>query len=205
MKNNKALVLLACTVFVLILIVGISTSYSANVDEGDKTKEIVTNEEEKFDVELEGLSSGQVIEGAEILNELTNEGMKLKDGIISVHNPGDYVAYTFDIVNKGNVNTELSLLEIPSLNCYSTDGNDEIAQRVCSQMGIDLSYNYEPNKAVEIGDSLAKGTATSFTMTIIYNNGPENLENVNVQVSGIEVGFGYQKNSSAKITVGQKS
>ena len=204
MKKNKALVLLACVVFVLVLIVGISTSYSVKTEDV-KPKSTVNNEEEKLSVELENLSTGQVVEGTEILNELTSEGTTLKDGAIVVHNPGDYVSYTFDIVNKGNVNTELALLEIPVLSCTSADGNMEIAERVCNQIGVDMSYNYEPNKSVEIGDSLAKGTATSFTVSIIYNNGPEALENVNVQVNGIKIALNYQKNSSAKVTVGQKN
>ena len=205
MKKNKALVLLSCLVFVLVLIVGISTSNSVKVDEGETQKKVGPKEDERFSVQLKELSTGQAVEGAEIISDITNDGLELSGGSIMVHNPGDYVAYTFDIVNDGNVNSELSLLEIPSLTCTSTDGNVEIAQKVCEQMGIDISYNYEPNKSVEIGDSLAKGTTTSFTMSIIYNNGPEVIENVNVQVDGIKVVFGYQKNNTAKITVGQKN
>ena len=202
--KNKSLVIVACIVFVLVVIVGISVSPS-NAIKIDKKESIIKNElvEEVMDVKLVNLSEGEVVEGAEVVQNPVVDNMEIKDAILTFSNPGDYVVYNFDIVNSGNVNTELSSIEIPSITCTSLNGNQDIANKVCDNIGIDLGYRSAPNKIVEFGDSLAANTKVGYVMTIIYNNGENVPENVKVKVENIKMKIGYKKNKNAKITVGQ--
>ena len=202
--KNKSLVMIASIVFILVVIVGISTSTS-NAIKTEKKESIIKNEmvDEVLNVRLENLSEGEVVEGAEIIQNPVIDNMEIKDAAIVFNNPGDYVVYNFDVVNSGNVNTELSSIELPRFTCTSLNGNQEVADKVCDNIGIDLAYRNVPNKIVEFGDSLASNTKTGFVMTVIYNNGEESLENVNVKVENIKIIMGYKKNKNAKITVGQ--
>ena len=175
----KKKVLLVLSLIVVLLLVGYRISISHSV----KEEVIEEKKEEIIDIKLANLSKGEVVEGASIKQELLLEDNKIKDGIININNPGDYVVYTFDVINNGNTNMKIKSIKHTDIYCLNED--------ICKNISMDLSYSDLPNELVKENDVIKSNTTLNITLTVIYNNGKDVLENVNADISniGLEIQF----------------
>ncbi len=197
MKHNKVIFGISCLIFIFVIAMSFNSSHSLKDENGINLKK-----PKEFIVELSNISEGEAVETAEIVDNFVIEDMTIKNGSFVFRNPGDFVTYTFNVINGGDINASLSKLETPSFTCTSLDEKEDVALDVCSKISVDLSYKNIPNKMVEKGDSLAACTSTAITLSVIYNNGEDTLDNVNVRVDNVSLALGYEKDNTAKRTVG---
>ena len=171
--------LLVLSLIVVVLLVGYGMSISHSV----KEEPIEEKKEEVIDIKLANLSKGEVVEGASIKQELLLEDNKIKDGIININNPGDYVVYTFDVINSGTIDMKIKSINYADITCINED--------ICKNISMDLSYSRLPNELVKENDIIKPNTTLNITLTIIYNNGKDVLENVNADINniGLEIQF----------------
>lgn len=71
-----------------------------------------------------------------------NELAAIKTYDVELKEPGDYVEYTFDVVNDGDLDAELQAVVIntgSALSCSSAAGQ-EVADKVCAKLNYTITY-----------------------------------------------------------------
>ena len=88
-----------------------------------------------FDIHFKNLSEPILNGGAEVTGSPTiaNEGAKINNIAVTLKLPGDYVGYTVDIENSGDINVEISNIDhtnldnsLLELEVYYTDTGDRL-------------------------------------------------------------------------------
>ena len=172
--QKKAIII----VIILLLIVGIlvikNNSYS------------LEEEEEKiFQISLDNITNMEAIETASY-----DEVPVIKDNIIknvslNVKNPGDYITFDFEIKNTGKKDAKISKIIINNITC---DGRAEDLEAVCNNISVDLTYK-SSNKEVKEKDIIFANSINPINATIIYNNGPNVQEDIDVTIKNMNIEF----------------
>lgn len=121
----------------------------------------------------------------------------IKNYEVELKDPGDAVEYTFDVVNAGDLDAEITAVTINSgetLSCTSAAGQ-EVANRVCAKLRYTLTYADGANVAV--GDALPSSASGNNrkTMKLKLEFDPTathtDLPDKDVAVSGLAVIVSY--------------
>ena len=110
-----------------------------------------------FDIHFKNLSEPVLHGGAEVTGTPTiaNEGAKINNIAVTLKLPGDYVLYTVDIENSGDINTEVS-----NINHTNLDN---------SLLELEVYYT-SAEERVQTGDELFPGEIKSITIKIKYKD-----------------------------------
>ena len=88
---------------------------------------------------------------------------KISDYSVKLTKPGDSVTYTFDVVNEGTFDAEISSFIMPTPTCTgkATDEAKKALdeQNVCNN--LEYTLKYDNGDAVAVGDELANKDATT--------------------------------------------
>ncbi len=120
----------------------------------------------KWYIHFDNLSAAQtegqlnLVTPAEISTSKTHIG----DYRVVFYNPGSSLTYTFDVVNEGNFNAEITSLTKTAPTC---SGNSE----VCNYLTYELKYttsgeDYNIGDSVAVGDTLAAGESRGLILTL---------------------------------------
>lgn len=95
-----------------------------------------------------------------------NELAAIKTYDVELKEPGDYVEYTFDVVNDGDLDAELQAIVIntgSALSCSSAAGQ-EAADKVCAKLNYTITY--ADGSELNVKDVLEKKTSGNNTKTL---------------------------------------
>lgn len=95
---------------------------------------------------------------------------KVGDFSATLKSPGDSIKYTFDVVNDGTFDAEISSFTMPTPVCTgkSTDATKKAADETNVCNNIEYTLTYSDGTAVAVGDTLAnKDAATGHTRGLI--------------------------------------
>lgn len=181
-KNTLLVVLIIAVVSMTVVYAALSTTLSIK----SSAKISATKWDIHFAnlelVENSGSNTGTVIRPAQILDNTTQIG----NLIVDLKKPGDFVSYTFDIVNNGDINAKLNSIVLATPNCGAN-------QSACSKLEYYVRYTQSGVTPV-VGNTLNKKSTINATLTIKYKaNDPLTTAN-DISVNGINVTFLYGQN-----------
>ena len=89
--------------------------------------------------------------------------------------PGDEVSYTFDIVNNGEINAELSSYTLPTPTCTGNgDSAETDSANICKNLNYSLTYS--DGTPVAQNDTLNAGETKNLKLTLGYKTTIANSE-----------------------------
>ena len=112
-----------------------------------------------------------------------SEGQTIISGLdVSLNKPGDYVTYTFDIVNAGDLDAKL----YHYFHSYPTCSNNE---SICNYVHYTLKYTN--GNDISVSDTLKVGERKNVTMTISLDNSLTTMPKQSVKLSDLYAVFDY--------------
>lgn len=125
------------------------------------------------------------------------------DYSISLTTPGDYVSYTFDIVNEGDYDAAIGdTFSMPTPECHGIGDN---ALTDCENVIKNLEYTlkYSTDVPINVGDVLEAHTKISVKVKLMYktNVDPSELPQDDVEITnlGITIPFVQPNDKKAKV------
>lgn len=105
---------------------------------------------------------------------------------VKMLSPGDSIYYTFDVVNAGGLDAEISSIQIATPSCVGMGSQaDEDARMVCQNIKYELVYENDSN--MKIGDSLLKGETKTLKIRLSYTGTKLPLNEVEINRLNIAV------------------
>lgn len=169
-KNKGMSIALVIIAVIAVTAVGVAfAAYSRALNiEGSATVKVTG-----WEVRFENLSEAILTGDAE---EVTAPEINANDTYISSYdvaffNPGDSISYTFDVVNNGSFDAEITSFDIPTPTCTGTGDNAEAdAEAVCNHLQYTLTYDDEDKTDINITDELLAGSSVNMILTLTYDD-----------------------------------
>ena len=147
-------------VVILVLVIGI-------VSLNNRSYSIEEEKESIFEVSLDNINNVEAIETASFTKEPNINNNKIDNINLTIHNPGDYITFDFDIKNTGNKEAKISKIWYNNINC---SGEEADLESICNNISVDLTYK-NSTKEVKEGDVIFANSTNPINVTILYNNG----------------------------------
>ncbi len=185
-RKTKVLAVIAVCISIISLTVGFA-AFSETLSIGGTAKV----EKASWDIHFANLSSVDKSDTAEVSTTPTLEATSLKDFQATLKLPGDYVSYTFDVVNGGSIDAEITTLPNPNPTCTGTATDTSVAQadadKVCNN--ITYSLTYADGTALQVGDVLnnknaESGNTKKLKLTLRYN---ENIQSTDLPTNDVNI------------------
>lgn len=195
MKNKKIWIVFTSIITVVSVLTIIGIVYAAfsqqlNVN-GNAT---VTSSTWK--VKFANLGEAEVTGAAKEITAPTidTDDTKIGDYAVSLTLPGDSVSYTFDVVNEGTFDAQISSVTIPTPSCLGTgDAATNDASNVCNHITYTLKYADGTN--VQSSDTLSAGQTKSMVLTLNYSGdvSAEQLPKNDVAINNLSTTIVYSQ------------
>ena len=156
-----------------------------------------TVEKSKWQIKFDNLGSTPTLTGTavEVTAPTINTGdTKISKFAAKFTTPGDSITYTFDVVNGGTFDAEISSLTIPIPLCTGTGANATTdASNVCKNLSYNLTY--ADDSAIAVGDALDAGDTKSLKLTLNYSASTPSTElpEDDVTISNLETSIIYSQ------------
>lgn len=112
-----------------------------------------------------------------------SEGKTIISGLdVSFLKPGDYVTYTFDIVNAGDLDAKLYNYEKSTPTC-------EPSNAICDSIIYTLKYT--DGSSIKVSDELKVNQRKNLTLTIKLSDDVTFMPNEKIEISNINAVFDY--------------
>jgi len=131
--------------------------------------------------------------GTAVAETPTLTDTKVGDYEVTLTTPGDSVSFTFDIVNAGSFDAEISTVTIPTPTCEGTGTNATTdASNVCKNLSYTLTYK-DGGATVQNGDALDAGVTRTVVLTLTYSSATDasELPTDDVTVSNLAIPIVY--------------
>lgn len=162
--------------------------------------DIPTKKISNWKVKFTDLSNPTLVGSATVI---TTPSINTNDTTISTYNvkftnPGDSVTYTFNVVNTGTYDAELTSVTIPDKpTCIGTSDTDTVA-KACKHVTYILEYTNakdDGSKTLINGDILKAGESVSMILKLSYEvyNTVENLPSCDIKLSDLGISLIYSQ------------
>ena len=198
-KNNKLLIAIG-TLSVIILMAIIYAAFTGQLN----INGTANVRDSKWDIHI--VESGQLepsntlSSSAKVLTKPTVSGLSISDFALSLTTPGDYIEYTFHVINDGDYDAILSDLDKAGVTCTANGStSDPEAVKVCDK--LEYTLKYDGGADVTEGDTILSKQTQTMVLTIKYQefDEPSLLPNTNVSISGLGIDISYSQSGSAKV------
>ena len=198
-KNNKiAIAIGTLSVITLMAIIYAAFTGQLNINGTANVRDSV------WDIHI--VESGQLepsntlSSSAKVLTKPTVSGLSISDFNLSLTTPGDYIEYTFHVINDGDYDATLTDLDKDGVVCTANGStSDPEAIKVCNK--LEYTLKYDNGSDVAEGDTLLSKQTQTMVLKIKYQefNEPSLLPNTNVSISGLGIDISYSQNGNAKV------
>ena len=192
MKEGKKTLYYFIALSLVLSVIGISVGFAAmstqlNIN---GTANVVPA---SWKVKFNNLSSATVSGDAEVVQAPTIESdTHIGNYEVKLTKPGDSVEYTFDVVNDGTIDAELSTYTFADPTITGTgDKATQDAEIVRNNLVYTLTY--ADGSAINTNDELNKEATKSLKLTIGYKSDATDLPAKEVSVSNMDVTFVYSQ------------
>ena len=175
--------------FLLIILIACLTSLSIAYATISTTLVITNNlsiRANKWDIHFENLEQDKITVGntASIINNavIEKDTTKISGLEVSFKKPGDFISYTFDIKNAGEINARLTTLDIGVPTCTPSNS-------ICSD--IEYTLKYADGSDIKVTDMINRGQSKKVKLTIAYKLTSTQSLDVDVDVNGLDATFVY--------------
>ena len=175
----------------LFMIVGISVAYASITSKLDINGYASMNNG-RWNVHFDNLSNVSIIGSAlEKHKPLLNSSATSISGFdIEFFQPKDVVSYTFDVVNEGDFDAEISSITILKPRCNGKGKNsDEDAKMVCENLKYQLKYG--DGSSINVEDELNRKSTKKMMLTLEYTG--KNLPEEQVEITDLGITIIYSQ------------
>ena len=118
------------------------------------------------------------------------------DYSVKFFTPGDSITYTFDVVNDGDYDAKISVLNKGTPQCGGSDSTSNT--NVCNNLEYTLTYT-TGGQAVAVNDTLKVNETKNMTLVLRYRStiGQDELPTAEVTVSNLGITIQYSQDSNA--------
>ena len=199
MSKNKKILLISSISLAVIIVLGIV--YAAFTQQLNIAGS-ATGRSSKWDIHFENLSNVSLNGTAKELTAPTinTNSTQISNYSVSLTSPGDYVEYTFDVVNDGDYDATLTNLSKTAPSCQGTGDNaSNDASNVCGKLTYTLTYS--DGTTVSQSDTLASKETKTMKLKLLYQefNDDSLLPKMDVTISGLGITLTYTQNGNAKV------
>ena len=188
-ENRKALYYFVALALVL-SVIGISVGFAAMSTEL-KVAGSANVVPASWKIRFDNLSSPVITGAATVVKAPTIQSdTHIGDYAIDLTKPGDSVVYTFDVVNDGSLDAELSTYTFATPTIAGT-GETATADAAIVQSNLVYTLTYADGTAIQQGDTLAKNESASLKLTVGYKADANTLPTNKVTISGMDITFVY--------------
>ena len=175
-------------ILIAILIMGIismSIVY-ANFTRRLQIESTATVNSSNWDIHFENLVKTSSDSSANVISPATiSEAKTVISGLdVELTKPGDYITYTFDVVNAGDLDAKLYSFVVSKPTC----SNDEA---ICNS--ISYTIKYSDGSDIKLSDTLKVNERKNITMTIRLDSSITNMPKGKVNISNINAIFDYMQ------------
>jgi len=178
--KKKVIFALIITFCLIVVIIGINFNRNMKIDDID------------WNIYFANLKTSIVNGNVFIPEDPVLEATSIKAYDVLVNKSGDYVTYTFDVINDGNVDATLESFIKTEPKCISLllPANRQDEKKVCDNLIYSITYT-DTNKKVLVSDVIKAKTKKNLTLKIEYiNNIKEQLAG-DVQITFYDMTFVY--------------
>lgn len=176
MQNDKNFSIIGGVVLVLAIVAVIGITYASLSQQleinGEGTVKATT-----WEIKFANLGAATTVGTAvEVTAPTINTNdTKIGDYSVKLTKPGDEVSYTFDIVNNGEINAELSSYTLPTPTCTGNgDSAETDSANICKNLNYSLTYS--DGTPVAQNDTLNAGETKNLKLTLGYKTTIANSE-----------------------------
>ena len=185
-------------ILIAVLVVGLvsmTVAYAAltqvlNINAGAK----VLNKSDTWNIHFANLSAptlggyATVPTGSELV--LSNDSTTLSGLEANLKAPGDYVEYTFKVVNEGSINAKVSAVVLGSISGATYTGGSA-ADRELVQNNLEYTLTYSNGTAIAQNDALAASGEATLKLHVGYKSTATDLPAATVTVGGLNAHIDY--------------
>lgn len=188
--ENKTLKTLAITALV-VAVGGLTLGYAAltqslSINTSAKVQNSATSWKIKFNNPSAGAITGDAVKGS--IN-VTDTDVTVSDIVLKA--PGDSVTYTFDVVNSGQIDAELTTFTLKNPTVTGTGGTKDADEALVNgKYTYTLTYT-DGGAPVAQGDTLDAGATKNITLKIVFDAGVEQLPTADVTISDLGASLIY--------------
>lgn len=179
-KDMAIIVLIACLTSLSIAYATISATLTISNSLTVKAKNWDIHFENLEQESITGSNTAKVIKTASIEEDST----KISGLEVEFNKPGDYVSYTFDIKNAGEIDAILSSITIGTPTCTPTS-------TMCDDIEYEIKYNN--GNTIKVTDVLNKDASIKVKLIIRYSPSSVQAVNEDIKVSGLDALFVYSQ------------
>ena len=177
-KDFLLIILIACLTSLSIAYATISTTLVITNNLSIKEKNWDIHFENLEQESITGSNTASIVSNAEIEKDTT----KISGLELSLKKPGDYVSYTFDIKNAGEINAQLTTLNVGIPTCTPVNS-------ICDD--IEYTLKYADGSDIKVTDMINRGQSKKVKLTITYKLSSTQVPNVDIDVNGLDATFVY--------------
>lgn len=190
MKDGKKTLYYFIALSLVLSLVGISVGFAAMSSQlnVNGTANVVPA---SWKVKFDNLSSPTITGSAEVVQAPTIESdTHIGNYEVKLTKPGDEIVYTFDIVNEGTLDAELSTYTFTQPTITGT-GDKATEDAAIVSKNLVYTLTYADGSAINQNDELDKAETKSLKLTIGYKSDATELPAKTVSVSNMDVTFVY--------------
>ena len=177
-KDFLLIILITCLTSLSIAYATISTTLVITNSLSIKANHWDIHFENLVQESITGNNTATLIKEASIEKDTT----KISGLSVSFKKPGDYVSYTFDVKNAGDINARLTTLNIGIPTCTPLNS-------ICDD--IEYTLKYVDGSDIKVTDMINKGQSKKVKLTIRYKNESTKKVDTDVDVNGLDATFVY--------------
>lgn len=163
----------------------------------------VESKSSNWDIHFDNLAaaSGSPHGYATIVSPLTKSAATTLSGLnVTLKAPGDYVSYTFDVVNGGTINAKIDTngVSLPDVSTISMAGDTTTGTADIAIVRANLEYTLvygtgdaKAGQAPAVNDTLNAGQTRHMVLTIKYKDNANNLPTNDVTISALNASLTY--------------
>lgn len=200
-RNMRFMALVAVLAVALVATIGVAVAaFSQDLHINGTAKVVPTN----WDVHFENLSAVSTNgDAAEVTTpSIDSTTTKIETYDVTLKTPGDYVEYTFDIKNGGDVDAKIGSITMKTggtssstkLTCNIAAGGDTTkAQTTCGNLHYTLTWTSAGNPAVKVNDTLIANQKRTAKLKLELDAGmdPTDLPDKDLTISDLGVVINY--------------
>jgi len=193
--NGKNITIILSVLAIIVSVIAVSIVY-AEYTQTLKINGTGTVVSTKWDVHFENLKDAITTGNASVTTpaKLKNGNTTIGDYSVILHNPGDSITYTFDVVNNGDYDAKVSALIKKQLNCTGSDEGTN--SYICNNLEYTLKYTGD-NQDVKADDELKKGQTKNITLKLVLKSetSSSRIPSTNVTVNNLGIEIQYSQDS----------
>jgi len=205
-RDTRFMVLVALLAVALISTIGIAV---AALSQDLKVEGTATVKQLNWDIHFDALKPGIVVSQNNTAKEITTPTIDTDKTTISsydveVRNPGDSVAYEFNVVNDGDVDAKITAIAMAgqgsaTLTCTSNGGTsqEQVARNTETCKRLNYTLTYKDGTTVAVNDVLTAGATKTMVLKLEYttaSDGTSYYPDDDVAVSDLGVTISYGQN-----------